>query len=147
MRVTCATVRIRRRPFMRASLAPPLTAGNVHAPLRMKKIVAISRPSKLEDVKKVVLAHPWIAGLTVTEVKGHGRQRGHEEVYRGAEYAVDLVPKLKVEIVVPDPLVPRVLDDLARSLRTGRIGDGKLFVDAVDEAIRIRTGERGEPAL
>jgi nitrogen regulatory protein P-II 1 len=110
------------------------------------RIEAIIRPSKLEDVKKA-LSHAWIAGLTVSEVKGYGRQKGHPELYRGAEYVLDLVPKLKVELVVPDPLVPRVLHDLAASLRTGKIGDGKLFVSRVEEAVRVRTGERGEDAL
>jgi nitrogen regulatory protein P-II 1 len=112
----------------------------------MKKIEAIIRPSKLDDVK-AVLSHAWIAGLTVSEVKGFGRQKGHTEIYRGAEYVIDVVPKLKVEIVVPDPLVPRVLHDLERTLRTGKIGDGKIFVTPVDEAVRVRTGERGESAL
>jgi nitrogen regulatory protein P-II 1 len=112
----------------------------------MTRIEAIVRPSKLDELKRSI-DHPWIAGLTVTEVKGHGRQRGHPAVYRGAEYTIDFVPKLKVEIVVPDPLVPRVLHDLQRALRTGRIGDGKIFVSRVEEAIRIRTGERGEGAL
>jgi nitrogen regulatory protein P-II 1 len=112
----------------------------------VKKIEAIVRPSKLDDVKKA-LSHPWIAGLTVTEVKGYGRQKGHAELYRGAEYVVDMVPKLKIEIVVPDPLVPRLLEDLVRWARTGRIGDGKIFVLQVDGAVRIRTGERGEDAL
>jgi nitrogen regulatory protein P-II 1 len=110
------------------------------------KIEAILRPSSLEKVQEL-LGHAWVAGITVTEVKGFGRQKGHTEIYRGAEYAVDLVPKLKVELVVPDPLVPRMLHDLERLLRTGRIGDGKVFVEPVDEAVRIRTGERGEDAL
>ncbi len=112
----------------------------------MKKIEAIIRPSKLDDVKRA-LSSAWIAGLTVTEVKGYGRQRGHAELYRGAEYVIDFVPKLKVELVVPDPLVPRVLHDLERTLRTGKVGDGKVFVEPVDEAVRVRTGERGEDAL
>jgi nitrogen regulatory protein P-II 1 len=112
----------------------------------MKKIVAIFPPSKLDDLKKAVV-HPWIGGLTVSESKGHGRQKGHTEVYRGSEYRVDFVPKLKVEIVVPDPVAPRVLHDLERLLRTGKIGDGKIFVVPVEEAVRIRTGERGETAL
>ncbi len=112
----------------------------------MKKIVAIIRPSKLDEVK-AALSHVWIAGLTISEVKGFGRQRGHEEVYRGAEYAIDFVPKLSVEVVVPDPLVPRILHDLERAVRTGKIGDGKIFVTPIDEAIRVRTGERGEEAL
>jgi nitrogen regulatory protein P-II 1 len=112
----------------------------------MTKIEAIIRPSKLQDVKRV-LDHEWIAGMTVTEVKGYGRQKGHTEIYRGAEYVVDLNPKLKIELVVPDPLVPRVLHDLERWLKTGRIGDGKIFATRIDEAVRIRTGERGENAL
>ncbi len=112
----------------------------------MKKIEAFIRPSKLDDVKQA-LSSDWIAGLTVTEVKGYGRQKGHTELYRGAEYVIDFVPKLKVEIVVPDPLVPRVLHDLERTLRTGKIGDGKVFVGPLDDAVRVRTGERGEDAL
>src|SRR5919198_3103031 len=107
----------------------------------MTKIEAIIRPSKLDEVKKA-LKHEWIAGLTVSEVKGYGRQKGHTEVYRGAEYVVDMVPKLKIEIVVPDPLVPRVLHDLERWLKTGKIGDGKIFAIPIDDAVRIRTGER-----
>jgi nitrogen regulatory protein P-II 1 len=110
------------------------------------KIEAIVRPSSLEAVRQA-LHHAWIAGVTVSEVKGHGRQRGHVEIYRGAEYQVELLPKLKVEVVVPDPLVPRILHDLERALRSGRIGDGKLFAGRIDEAVRIRTGERGESAL
>jgi len=112
----------------------------------MTRLEVIVRPSALEKVREL-LAHPWIAGITVTEVKGHGRQRGHVEIYRGAEYQVELVPKLKVEIVLPAPLVPRIVEDLSRLLHTGRIGDGKLFVVPVDDAMRIRTGERGEEAL
>ncbi len=112
----------------------------------MTKITAIIRPSKIEDLKTMV-NHPWISGMTVTEVKGHGRQRGHREIYRGSEYVVDMIPKLQVEIVVPDPLVPRILHELERLLRTGRIGDGKMFVTRVEEAVRVRTGERGEAAL
>ena len=112
----------------------------------MTRIEAIIQPWALEEVKKA-LTHEWIAGLTVCEVKGCGRQRGHELVYRGGEYGSAMRPKLKVEIVVPSPLVPRLLEDLTRWLRTGEIGDGKLFVSPVDEVIRIRTGERGEGAL
>ncbi len=112
----------------------------------MIKVEAIVRPSALEKLEPL-LSHPWIAGMTVSEVKGVGRQRGHVEIYRGAEYTVDLQPKLKVEIVVPAPLAPRIIDDLTRLLSTGRIGDGKVFVVPVDEAVRIRNGERGEGAL
>ncbi len=112
----------------------------------MKRIEVVIRPSRLEEVKKV-MSLEWIAGLSVWEVKGYGRQKGHPELYRGAEYDVEMVPKLKVEMVVPDPLVPRVLHDLVPLVRTGRIGDGKIFVTPVEEAVRIRTGERGEDAL
>ncbi len=113
----------------------------------MTRIEAIIPPSKLEQLCATLSAHPWISGLTVGEVKGFGRSRGHAAVYRGAEYVVDFVPKVKVEIVVPDPLVPRIVDDIERCVRTGRIGDGKIFVTRIDEAIRVRTGERGEDAL
>lgn len=112
----------------------------------MKKIQAIIRPSSLEDVKKA-LSHAWIAGLTVSEVKGYGRQKGHVEIFRGAEYDIEMVPKVAVEIVVPDPLVPRMVHDLMEWIRTGKIGDGKIFVIAIEEAVRVRTGERGEDAL
>jgi len=112
----------------------------------MTKIEVVVRPWKLDEVKQA-LAHPWVTGMTVSEVKGYGRQRGHNVVFRGSEYVVDMNPKLKIEFVVPDPLVPRILDDLERSLKTGKIGDGKAFVTRVDEAIRVRTGERGEDAL
>jgi nitrogen regulatory protein P-II 1 len=112
----------------------------------VKKIEAIIPPSKLDDVK-ATLHHAWIAGITITEVKGHGRQKGHTEVYRGAEYVIDMIPKLKIEIVVPDPLAPRIVDELERTVRTGKIGDGKIFVVSIDEAVRVRTGERGEAAL
>ena len=112
----------------------------------MTSIEAIIRPSALEAVVKA-LDHAWIEGITVSEVKGVGRQKGHAEIYRGAEYEVDLQPKLGVQVVVPDPLAPRVLHDLERALRTGKVGDGKIFVTRIEEAVRIRTGERGEAAL
>jgi nitrogen regulatory protein P-II 1 len=110
------------------------------------KIEAVIRPSALDAVI-AALDHAWIAGVTVTEVGGYGRQRGHTELHRGAEYTIDLNAKLKIEVVVPDPLVPRIVHDLERSLRTGKVGDGKIFVSRVDEAVRLRTGERGEGAL
>jgi nitrogen regulatory protein P-II 1 len=110
------------------------------------KIEAVIQPSKLETLKNAFAA--WgVEGLTVTEVKGCGRQRGHGDVYRGAEYSIDFRPKLKVEVVVPTSLVPRLLDVLRKSVGTGRIGDGKVFVVPVDEAIRVRTGERGDDVL
>ncbi|GAO02649.1 P-II family nitrogen regulator [Anaeromyxobacter sp. PSR-1] len=112
----------------------------------MKRIEAIIRPSRVEQVR-AALAHPWISGMTVSEARGFGRQRGHVELYRGAEYTIELVPKLRVELVVPDPLVPRMVAELEAWVRTGRIGDGKIFVTPVDEAVRIRTGDRGEDAL
>src|SRR5512138_3209656 len=112
----------------------------------MTCIEAIIRPSALDAVLEA-LDHAWIQGITVSEVKGYGRQKGHVEIHRGAEYVVEMNPKLKIQVVVPDPLVPRVLHDLERRLRTGRIGDGKIFATRVDEAIRVRTGERGEDAL
>jgi nitrogen regulatory protein P-II 1 len=109
------------------------------------KVEAIVRPSKLDELKTQL--SPWIVGVTVTEVRGYGRQKGHAEFYRGAEYTVDLVPKLKLEIVVPTPLVPRVVDVIERAARTKVAGDGKVFVTPVDAAVRIRTGEEGEGAL
>ncbi len=112
----------------------------------MKKVEAIVKPFKLDDVKEA-LGEVGIQGLTVTEVKGFGRQKGHSETYRGAEYIVDFLPKMKIEVVVPDALVPRVIEAVERAARTGRIGDGKIFVTNVEEAVRIRTGERGEEAL
>ncbi|MGB8930555.1 MAG: P-II family nitrogen regulator [Anaeromyxobacteraceae bacterium] len=112
----------------------------------MKKLEAIIKPFKLDEVK-IALADIGVSGLTVIEVKGHGRQKGHNEVYRGAEYVVDFLPKVKLEIVVPDGLVAKAIEVIELTARTGRIGDGKLFVGAVDDAIRVRTGERGDEAL
>jgi len=112
----------------------------------MKKIEAIIKPFKLDEVKEA-LADIGVLGLTVTEVKGFGRQKGHTELYRGAEYVVDFLPKVKIEVVVVDDMVAKALEAIERSAKTGRIGDGKIFVTSVDEVVRIRTGERGEPAL
>ncbi len=112
----------------------------------MKKVEAIVKPFKLDDVKEA-LGEVGVHGLTVSEVKGFGRQKGHTESYRGAEYIVDFLPKMKIEVVVPDALVGRVVESIERAARTGRIGDGKIFVSPVEEAIRIRTGERGEGAI
>ena len=112
----------------------------------MKKIEAIIKPFKLDEVKEA-LADVGVLGLTVTEVKGFGRQKGHTELYRGAEYVVDFLPKVKVEVVLSDEMVPKALEAIERSAKTGRIGDGKIFVSTIDEVVRIRTGERGEPAL
>ncbi|HSD19596.1 MAG TPA: P-II family nitrogen regulator [Anaeromyxobacter sp.] len=112
----------------------------------MKKVEAIIKPFKLDEVKQA-LSEVGVAGLTATEVKGFGRQKGHTELYRGAEYVVDFLPKVKVEVVVSDQLVGRVVEVIERAAKTGRIGDGKIFVLPVEEVIRIRTGERGEEAL
>ena len=112
----------------------------------MKKIEAIIKPFKLDEVKDALQAL-GITGLTVTEVKGFGRQKGHTELYRGTEYVVDFLPKLKIEVAVRDDLVEEVVGAILESARTGKIGDGKVFVLPVEDAIRIRTGERGEPAL
>ena len=112
----------------------------------MKKIEAIVKPFKLDEVKNA-LTKAGIQGMTITEVKGFGRQRGHTEVYRGAEYTIDFVPKSKIEIIVPDELVQHVLEVIERAAKTGKIGDGKIFVSPVDEVIRIRTGERGKDAI
>jgi nitrogen regulatory protein P-II 1 len=112
----------------------------------MKKVEAIIKPFKLDDVKRA-LQEVGVKGLTVTEVKGFGRQKGHTEIYRGAEYEVDFVPKTKIEIVVEDDLVEQVVDTISQSGRTGKIGDGKIFVLPVEDVIRIRTGERGADAI
>jgi nitrogen regulatory protein P-II 1 len=113
---------------------------------KMKKVEAIIKPFKLEDVQAALNAVA-VQGMTVSEVRGFGRQKGHKEVYRGAEYVVELVPKIKIELVVPDQVVTRVLETIGKAAKTGKIGDGKIFVFPVEEAIRIRTGERGEGAL
>jgi nitrogen regulatory protein P-II 1 len=112
----------------------------------MKKIEAIIQPYKLDDVKDALIKI-GAEGITVYEVRGHGRQKGHTEVYRGHEYKIDLLPKVKLEIVVADTLLNPVLETLAASARTGKIGDGKIFVSTIDDAIRIRSGDRGEQAL
>src|SRR5512136_1752898 len=109
----------------------------------MKKVEAIIKPFKLDEVKDA-LSETGVRGMTVTEVKGFGRTGGKKEVYRGSAYVVDFVPKVKIEIVVPDELVVQVVDAIERSAKTGRIGDGKIFVLPVDDAVRIRTGERGD---
>jgi nitrogen regulatory protein PII len=113
---------------------------------RMKLIKCIIQPYKLDDVKEA-LAGMKVQGMTVTEVKGFGRQKGHTELYRGAEYTVDFVPKMEVEVVVPDALVKEVLDTVVKAARSGKVGDGKIFVMNIDDSIRIRTGESGDAAL
>jgi nitrogen regulatory protein PII len=112
----------------------------------MKKIEAIIKPFKLEDVKEA-LSSIGIEGMTVSEVKGFGRQKGHTEIYRGSEYTVDFLPKIKLEIVLPDPAVAEAVQAISKAAKTGKIGDGKIFVSAVENAIRIRTEETGEQAV
>jgi nitrogen regulatory protein P-II 1 len=112
----------------------------------MKKIEAIIKPFKLDDVKEA-LTELGVVGMTVTEVRGFGRQKGHTELYRGSEYTIDFLPKVKVEVVVAEPLVEKVVTAIAGAARTGSIGDGKVFVLPLSEAIRIRTGETGEGAI
>ena len=112
----------------------------------MKQITAIIKPFKLEEVREA-LAEVGVSGLTVTEVKGFGRQKGHTELYRGAEYVVDFLPKVKVEVVVPDSLVDKAIEAVVKAARTGKIGDGKIFVVDVPQVVRIRTGETGEDAV
>jgi nitrogen regulatory protein P-II 1 len=112
----------------------------------MKKVEAIIKPFKLDEVKNA-LHEIGIAGLTVEEVRGFGRQKGHTELYRGAEYVVDFLPKIKIEVILEDALLPRVVEAMMQAARTDKIGDGKIFVSSVEEAIRIRTGERGPDAI
>lgn len=112
----------------------------------MKKIEIITRPFKLDDVKKAI-TDLGVQGMTVSDVKGFGRQRGHKEVYRGAEYQVDFVPKVKIEVILDDERLPEVLKSVQEAARTGQIGDGKIFVTTIDDAMRIRTGETGREAL
>jgi len=112
----------------------------------MKKIEAIIKPFKLDEVREA-LSDIGVTGLTVTEVKGFGRQKGHTELYRGAEYVVDFLPKVKIEIVVADSLIDRAMEAIITAARTGKIGDGKIFVTTVEQVVRIRTGESGEAAI
>jgi nitrogen regulatory protein P-II 1 len=112
----------------------------------MQKIEAVIQPSKLDEVKDA-LVEAGIEGITIFEARGHGRQKGHTEFYRGREYAVDLLPKIKLELVVPDEMVEKAIQAIITTARTGRIGDGKIFVSKIDEAIRIRNDDRGEMAL
>ena len=112
----------------------------------MKKIEAVIKPFKLDDVKEA-LNELGVVGMTVTEVRGFGRQKGHTELYRGAEYVVDFLPKVKVEVVVKDADTDRCVDAIVKAAKTGKIGDGKIFVAAVEQVVRIRTGEKGEAAI
>ncbi|MVW72948.1 P-II family nitrogen regulator [Bordetella sp. 02P26C-1] len=112
----------------------------------MKQVTAIIKPFKLDEVREA-LAEVGVSGLTVTEVKGFGRQKGHTELYRGAEYVVDFLPKIRVEVVLPEDMVDPAIEAIIKAARTGKIGDGKIFVTPVEQAIRIRTGENGDQAL
>jgi len=112
----------------------------------MKKIEAVIKPFKLDEVREA-LSDIGVTGLTVTEVKGFGRQKGHTELYRGAEYVVDFLPKVKLEVVVADSLLERAMEAIIAAARTGKIGDGKIFVSSVEQVVRIRTGESGEAAI
>ena len=124
--------------------------SSVHSPhkvwMRMKKIEAIIKPFKLDEVKEA-LHEVGLQGITVTEAKGFGRQKGHTELYRGAEYVVDFLPKVKIEVVLDDAMVDRAIEAIQKAAHTGRIGDGKIFVSSIENAIRIRTGERGSEAI
>ncbi len=123
-----------------------LTYNIVKGTEKMKKIEVIIKPFKLEDVKDA-LVEVGITGMSVYDVKGYGRQQGHSELYRGAEYVVDFLPKIKIDIVVKDEMVETVINAIVNSARTGKIGDGKIFVSSLDEVIRIRTEERGSEAI
>ena len=112
----------------------------------MKKIEAIIKPFKLDDVRQA-LSEAGVSGLTVTEVKGFGRQKGHTEIYRGAEYVVDFLPKVKIELVVDDKILDRCIEAITGASRTGKIGDGKIFITPIEQVIRIRTGEQGPEAI
>ena len=112
----------------------------------MKMVTAVIKPFRLDDVREA-LAEVGVHGTTMTEVKGFGRQKGHTELYRGAEYVVDFLPKVKIEVVIEDSLLERTVDAIQQAAQTGRIGDGKIFISTIDEAIRIRTGERGGDAV
>ncbi|MFM7272719.1 MAG: P-II family nitrogen regulator [Gammaproteobacteria bacterium] len=112
----------------------------------MKMLTAIVKPFKLDDVREA-LSEIGVQGITVSEVKGFGRQKGHTELYRGAEYVVDFLPKVKIEVVISDGIVDRVIEAITKAARTGKIGDGKIFVVSVEQAVRIRTGETGEEAV
>ena len=112
----------------------------------MKLVTAIIKPFKLDDVREA-LSEVGVQGVTVTEVKGFGRQKGHTELYRGAEYVVDFLPKVKLEVAVDDPMVDKVIDAISKAAQTGKIGDGKIFVSPLEQAVRIRTGESGADAL
>jgi len=112
----------------------------------MKKVEAIIKPFKLDEVKNA-LTKVGVQGMTIIEVKGFGKQRGHTEIYRGTEYKIDFIPKVKIELIIPEEMVTQVVETIERTSKTGKIGDGKIFISSIDEVIRIRTGERGKDAI
>jgi nitrogen regulatory protein P-II 1 len=126
--------------------AAPCRRSSEAGEVSMKKIEAIFKPFKLDEVREA-LSEIGVSGLTVTEVKGFGRQKGHTELYRGAEYVVDFLPKVKIEVVVVEDMLERAVDAIVKAARTGKIGDGKIFITSVDQVIRIRTGETNEAAI
>ncbi len=132
--------------YLCASVHCRLHAARIRIGSKMKKIEAIIKPFKLDEVKEA-LSEVGLKGITVTEAKGFGRQKGHTELYRGAEYVVDFLPKVKIEVVLEDDMVERALEAIVQTARTGRIGDGKIFVSSVEEVVRIRTGETGNDAI
>ena len=136
----------RRQGIHQAATSKPSAILEMPGRRSVKKIEAIIKPFKLDEVKEA-LQEVGLQGITVTEAKGFGRQKGHAELYRGAEYIVDFLPKVKIEIVIGDDLVERAIDAIRRAAQTGRIGDGKIFVSNIEEAIRIRTGESGLDAI
>jgi nitrogen regulatory protein P-II 1 len=144
--MSARAISIPQKKVARWSGSPALHAFCLHRNEAMKKIEAIIKPFKLDEVKEA-LHEVGIQGITVLEAKGFGRQKGHTELYRGAEYVVDFLPKVKIEVVVEEALAERVVDAIQQAAQTGRIGDGKIFISTIDEAIRIRTGERGADAV
>jgi nitrogen regulatory protein P-II 1 len=133
-------------PPLVVSIAPAVASSHRRKRMPMKKIEAIIKPFKLEEVKEA-LAGVGVQGLTVSEVKGFGRQKGHTEIYRGSEYTVDFLPKIKIEIVLADAIEKQAVEAIVRAAKTGKIGDGKVFVSSIESAVRIRTEESGEEAL
>jgi nitrogen regulatory protein P-II 2 len=136
----------RRRAGIRKSLFSRLTRAATAREIFMKLIIAIIKPFKLEEVRDALTA-VGVQGMTMTEVKGYGRQKGHKEIYRGAEYAVNFLPKVRLEVAVDDSQVDKVVDAISNAAKTGQIGDGKIFITAIDHAVRIRTGETDADAI
>ena len=132
--------------FHSQTVVPDLATTNNSTQHKMKKIEAIIKPFKLEEVKDA-LGEVGIEGMTVSEVKGFGRQKGHTEIYRGSEYTVDFLPKIKIELVVTDQLLTKAVEVISKAAKTGKIGDGKIFVSSVEQAVRIRTEEKGDSAV